>query len=220
MVRKMCRVNDRFADRTEAGALLGASLSRPEYASAVVLGLPRGGVPVAAEVARTWGAELDVFVVRKLGVPDQPELAFGAVAGGGVRVLNPDVVATARVDAQTIERLTDEARAEVTRRERAYRGARPRLPLNGRVVILVDDGIATGATVRAAIAAARAETPAAVVVAAPVAPARVVRELAAVADDVAVLIAAQRFRSVGSFYADFDQLSDAEVQAALARYSG
>jgi putative phosphoribosyl transferase len=216
----MCSVNARFADRIEAGALLAARLSRSGYAAPVVLGLPRGGVPVAAEVARTLGGELDVFVVRKLGLPAQPELAFGAVAGAGVRVLNPDVVATARLDAATIERLTDEAGAEVGRRERAYRGARPRLPLRGRVVILVDDGIATGATVRAAIAAVRADAPATVVVATPVAPAYVVRELAAVADDVAVLIAAQRFRSVGSFYANFDQLSDAEVQAVLARYAG
>jgi putative phosphoribosyl transferase len=208
----------RFADRAEAGALLGARLRRAGFATAIVLGLPRGGVPVAAEVARASGAELDVFVVRKLGVPAQPELAFGAVAGGGIRVLNPDVVAAARLDADTIERLSDEAEAEVARREQAYRGARPRLALGGRVVILVDDGIATGATVRVAVAAVRAEAPATVVVATPVAPARVVRDLAGVADEVFVLIAAQRFGSVGSFYADFDQLSDSDVQETLARY--
>ena len=166
-------------------------------------------------MARALGAPLDVFVVRKLGVPTQPELAFGAVAGGGVRVLNSEVVVGARLRAATIDRLTEAAAEEVARRERIYRGTRPAPALGGRTVILVDDGIATGATVRAAVAAARAHAPESVIVAAPVAPIRVVRELEQVADRVVVLIEAVRFGSVGSFYADFAQLSDADVQEVI-----
>lgn len=206
----------RFATRAEAGRRLGARLVEGYRAAGpVVLGLPRGGVPVAAEVADALDATVDVFVVRKLGVPTQPELAFGAVASGGVRVLNPGVVAKARLDAVTIERLSDAGAAEVGRRERAYRGARPPLALGGRTVILVDDGIATGATMRATVEAVRAHRPARVVVAAPVAPAAVVDQLAQFADDVVVLVAAIRFHSVGTFYGDFGQLSDADVQAVL-----
>jgi putative phosphoribosyl transferase len=222
-------VKARFGDRAAAGRRLGAELAAnavgapratqvgsASTADRVVLGLPRGGVPVAAEVAHVLGAPFDVFVVRKLGVPTQPELAFGAVAGGGVRVLNSDVVSGAGLDPATIDRLTAAAMAEVGRRERTYRGDRPALALGGRAVILVDDGIATGATVRAALAAVRAQAPASVVVAAPVAPVAVVRLLADVADDVTVLVAAPRFGSVGSFYQNFAQLSDADVQAIMA----
>jgi putative phosphoribosyl transferase len=206
----------RFRDRAEAGRLLGARVAEHyRGASPVVLGLPRGGVPVAAAVGRALGAPVDVFVVRKLGVPRQPELAFGAVAGGGVRVLNPGVVAEAGLDAATIERLSATAAAEVERREQAYRGTDEPLALTGRTVILVDDGIATGATVRVALEAVRAHEAAAVVVAAPAAPAQVVEQLAALADRVIVLIAARSFASVGSFYRDFSQLSDADVQAVL-----
>jgi len=209
-------VSTRFATRAEAGRLLGARLVEAyRAASPVVLGLPRGGVPVAAEVGKALDAPVDVFVVRKLGLPSQPELAFGAVASGGVRVLNPGVVAAARLDEATIERLTAAGAAEVERREQAYRGAGAPLALSGSTVILVDDGIATGATVRAAVEAIRAHRPAGVVVAAPVAPADVVGELTAVADRVIVLVAATRFGSVGSFYDDFSQLSDADVQGLL-----
>lgn len=212
-------MNARFATRAEAGRLLGAQLAdlaeTSWTADPLVLGLPRGGLPVAAGVARALGAPLDVFVVRKLGVPTQPELAFGAVAGGGVRVLNSDVVVGARLQAATIDRLTEAAAEEVARRERIYRGTRPAPALGGRAVILVDDGIATGATVRAAVAAARAHAPASVIVAAPVAPVRVVRELEQVADRVVVLIEAVRFGSVGSFYANFAQLSDADVHEVI-----
>jgi putative phosphoribosyl transferase len=206
-------VRTRFATRFDAGRRLGARLA-DRYADAdpVVLGLPRGGVPVAAEVAAALGARMDVFVVRKLGVPWQPELAFGAVASGGARVLNSDVVAAGRLDGATIDRLTEAAAAEVQRRERAYRGAGAAPELRGRTVILVDDGIATGATVRAAVEAVRALGAAAVVVAAPVAPQRVVAQLREVADRVVVLVSAARFGSVGSFYGDFGQLSDLDVQ--------
>jgi putative phosphoribosyl transferase len=209
-------VRTHFADRAEAGRLLGARLIEP-YGSAdpVVLGLPRGGVSVAAEVAEALGAALDVFVVRKLGVPRQPELAFGAVASGGVRVLNPGVVATARLDAATIDRLSEAAAAQVEDRERAYRGAGTAPELRGRTVIFVDDGIATGATVRAAVEAVRAHRPARVVVAAPVAPAEVVAQLAESVDHVVVLVAARSFGSVGWFYDDFSQLTDADVQALV-----
>jgi len=209
-------VRSQFATRAEAGRLLGARLFETYGgADAVVLGLPRGGVPVAAEVARSLGAPVDVFVVRKLGVPWQPELAFGAVAGGGVRVLNPGVVAAARLDDATIERLTAVGAAEVERREQAYRGARAPVALSGRMVIVVDDGIATGATMRAAVQAIRAHRPAGVVVAAPVAPAQVVEQLTKSADRLLVLVSAARFDSVGWFYGDFAQLSDEDVQRIL-----
>ncbi|MFN2518933.1 MAG: phosphoribosyltransferase [Jatrophihabitantaceae bacterium] len=205
-----------FATRAEAGRLLGDRLVETYHVTdPVVLGLPRGGVPVAVAVANALGAPVDVFVVRKLGVPGQPELAFGAVASGGVRVLNPGVVASARLDEATIERLTATAAAEVERRERAYRSTGAPPELRGRRVILVDDGIATGATARAAVDAVRARGAAEVVVAAPCAPAEVVRQLAAFVDRVIVLVAARRFGSVGSFYDDFGQLSDTDVQAAL-----
>jgi putative phosphoribosyl transferase len=209
-------VRTRFATRFDAGRRLGARLAE-RYAAAdpVVLGLPRGGVPVAAEVAAALGTRADVFVVRKLGVPWQPELAFGAVASGGARVLNADVVGAAHLDEATIDRLTEAAAAEVLRRERAYRGGGDTLALGGRTVILVDDGIATGATARAAVEAVRALGAAAVVVAAPVAPEPVVAQLSEVADEVVVLVAATRFGSVGSFYLDFDQLSDLDVQDIL-----
>jgi putative phosphoribosyl transferase len=209
-------VRTRFATRIDAGRRLGARLTeRYGDADAVVLGLPRGGVPVAAEVAAALGAPIDVFVVRKLGLPWQPELAFGAVASGGARVLNPDVVAAAHLDDATIDRLSAVAAEEIERRDQAYRGATPRPDLSGRTVILVDDGIATGATVRAAVEAVRALGAATVVVAAPVAPAQVVQELSAIADEVVVLEAAKRFGSVGSFYVNFHQLSDDDVHAAL-----
>lgn len=202
----------RFATRADAGRRLGARLAE-FYADAepVVLGLPRGGVPVATEVAAALGARVDVFVVRKLGVPWRPELAFGAVASGGARVLNPDVVTSAGLDEATIDRLSDIATAEVQRREQMY-GVGDAPSLAGRTVILVDDGIATGATVRAAVEAVRAVGAAGVVVAAPVAPEQVVTQLSAVADQVVVLVSARRFGSVGSFYVDFRQLSDLDVQ--------
>lgn len=174
---------------------------------------------MAAAVACALDAAMDIFVVRKLGVPSQPELAFGAVASGGVRVLNPGVVASAGLNAAEIDRLTVAAADEVARRELAYRCHSAPLALRGRAVILVDDGIATGASVRAAIEAIRVHRPAEVVVTAPVAPAAVVGQLAEAADRVVVLLAAVRFGSVGSFYDDFSQLSDADVRAAVrARY--
>src|SRR5215210_304894 len=159
-----------FADRRDAGRALGAELrayaSRPDV---VVLALPRGGVPVGSEVARALGAPLDVFLVRKLGVPGHEELAMGAIATGGVRLLNDDVVRRLRIPVEVIDAVTAVERAELERRERAYRGDRPAPPVRDRVGILVDDGLATGASMRAAVAALRQQQPARIVVAVPVA---------------------------------------------------
>lgn len=198
-----------FADRTEAGRRLAEEL--PALQRPIVLGLPRGGVPVAAAVATFVGAPLDVFVVRKLGVPMQPELAMGAVASGGVRVVNDHVVRQAGVPAAVLEEVSARERAAVASRERLYRGDRPAAELGGRDVVLVDDGLATGATMRAAVAAVRAHEPSRVVVAVPVAP----RETAAAFERDGVEIVCLRrprsFVAVGSWYRDFGQVSDEEV---------
>jgi putative phosphoribosyl transferase len=191
-------------------------LERGSNGDAVVLGLPRGGLPVAAEVSAALRAPLDVFCVRKLGVPDYPELALGAVATGGVRVLNDDVLAgVPEVDADTVAAITARELAELRRREVAYRGDRPPLDLGHRTVILVDDGLATGATMRAAVRAARPQA-AHVVVAAPVASWQAAEQLEAEADAVAVVHVPRRLGAVGAHYADFRQVGDDEVRALLA----
>lgn len=188
---------------------------RGSNGDAVVLGLPRGGLPVAAEVSAALHAPLDVFCVRKLGVPDYPELALGAVATGGVRVLNDDVLAgVPEVDADTVEAITRRELAELRRRETAYRGNRPPLDLQHRAAILVDDGLATGATMRAAVRAARAQA-ARVVVAAPVASWQAAAQLEAEADAVALVHVPSRLGAVGAHYADFRQVGDDEVRALL-----
>ncbi|MBO0787658.1 MAG: dienelactone hydrolase family protein [Actinobacteria bacterium] len=181
----------------------------------VVLGLPRGGVPVAAEIARALSAPLDVILVRKLGVPVQPELGMGAIGEGGVRIINPDVVRMARVSEDDIARVELAERAELHRRARRYRGDRPPVPVRGRTVIIVDDGVATGSTARAACQVARAQGAARVVLAAPVAPPAVRNTLAGDADEVIVLQTPARFAAIGEWYADFSQTSDAEVIALL-----
>lgn len=206
-----------YSNRTQAGQLLGeAVLERLGRAPAVVLGLPRGGVPVAVGVARALGAELDVLVVRKVGVPTQPELAMGAVGPGGVTVRNEDVLAMLPGAASRFEAVAAAERAEVARRERAFRGDRPPLVLTDRSAVLVDDGVATGATLRAAIAAARALGAARVVVAVPVASAEAVQMLEAEADEVICLEQPAYFMAVGQCYASFPQVSDAEVRTLLA----
>jgi putative phosphoribosyl transferase len=206
-----------YANRTEAGRLLGkAVLERLGQEPAVVLGLPRGGVPVAAGVARALGCGLDLLVVRKVGVPSQPELAMGAVGPGGVTVRNADVLGMLPQAARQFETVAAQERAEVERRERAYRGKRAPLTLTGLTAVLVDDGVATGATLRAAIAAARALGAARVVVAVPVASAEAVRMLAALADEVICLEQPAFFMAVGQWYADFTQVSDEEVRELLA----
>jgi predicted phosphoribosyltransferase len=205
-----------FADRRAAGRDLAQAL-RPLVGDAdvLVLGLPRGGVPVAAEVADVLEAELDVFVVRKLGLPRQPELAMGAVASGGVRVLNHDVLVEAAVRADVLDEVTRREVAEVETRERRYRGERPPVPLRGRTVVLVDDGLATGATMRAAVDAARLQQPSRLVVAVPVAPRETVAVLERKGVEVVCLASPDPFLAVGYWYADFAPTTDNEVETLL-----
>ena len=205
-----------FADRRAAGRDLAQAL-RPLVGDAdvLVLGLPRGGVPVAAEVADALKAELDVFVVRKLGLPRQPELAMGAVASGGVRVLNDEVLVEAAVRPDVLEEVTRREAAEVETRERRYRGERPPARLHGRTVVLVDDGLATGATMRAAVDAARLQQPARLVVAVPVAPRETVAVLERAGVEVVCLSSPDPFLAVGYWYADFAPTTDDEVGTLL-----
>ena len=206
-----------YANRTEAGRLLGAAVrARLGEQPAVVLGLPRGGVPVAVGVAAALGATVDVLVVRKVGVPSQPELAMGAVAPGGVTIRNAEVLGLVPDAARRFESVAAEERAEVSRRERLFRGQRPPLDLKDRTVVLVDDGVATGATLRAAVAAARKLGAARVVVAVPVASHEAIALLSAEADEVICLEQPAYFMAVGQFYDDFPQVSDSEVRALLA----
>ena len=205
-----------FADRTEAGRALGAALrARWTGERPVVLGLPRGGVPVAAEVAAALDAPLDVLVVRKLGTPGFPELAMGAIASGGIRVLNPSVLRLRGIDDAAVDRVAADELVELERRERAFRGERPRPELSRRAVLLVDDGLATGATVRAAVEAVRTTAPARVVVAVPVGARDAVALLGQSADEVVCLHAPEPFLAVGAHYDDFAQTTDDEVRRLL-----
>ncbi|MFZ1219842.1 MAG: phosphoribosyltransferase family protein, partial [Chthoniobacterales bacterium] len=183
----------------------------------IVLALPRGGVPVGYEIATKLDLLLDVFVVRKLGVPGQRELAMGAIASGGVRVLNEDVLRALPSAAATVAQITAEETREVERRERDYRRDRPAPELHGQTVILVDDGLATGATMLAGIAALRRLDPAQIVVAVPVCPPETLGEIEQAADETVVLFAPAWFRGVGQFYEDFAQVSDEAVRDLLAR---
>jgi len=207
-----------FEDRRQAGRTLARGLDA--YAGrddVLILALPRGGVPVAYEVAEALGAPLDVFLVRKLGVPGHEELAMGAIASGGVRVLNAAIVAQFRIPASRIEAVTRQEERELRRRERYYRGDHPPLDVRGRTVILVDDGLATGSSMRAAIAAVRRLGPKRVVVAVPVAPPATCHELSALADEVISAATPEPFLSVGRFYQDFEQTGDEEVKELLER---
>jgi len=208
----------RFKNRSEAGRFLAEQLSayanRPDT---LVLALPRGGVPVAYEVAKALGAPLDVFQVRKLGLPGHEELAMGAIATGGVRVRNPEVVEYLRIPDEVIDEVTARERRELERRERLYREGRPALSPRGRVVILVDDGLATGSTMLAAVLALRQQQPASIVVAVPVAAKQTCEELRAVADEVVCAVAPDPFYAVGLWYEDFAQTTDEEVRELLAR---
>ncbi len=207
-----------FRDRTEAGELLAGRLRAYErHPDAIVLALPRGGLPVGFEIATKLSLPLDVFVVRKLGVPGQRELAMGAIASGGIRVLNEDVLRFLPHAVDTIEAVTIEEAREVDRRERDYRQDRPAPELSGRVLILVDDGLATGATMLAAIAALRQKSPAKIVVAVPVCPPETLAEIKRAADETVILFAPDWFRGVGQFYKDFAQLTDEAVRLLLAR---
>jgi putative phosphoribosyl transferase len=180
-----------------------------------VLGLPRGGIPVAHEVARALAAPLDVFVVRKLGAPLQPELAMGAIASGGVRVLNADVIRMFDIPDEVLEQITYRERQELERRERAYRDGRPQVALASRQVILVDDGLATGSTMRAAVTAVRNLRPSKVIVAVPVGTPETCRELATIADEVVCVETPEPLEAVGMWYRDFSQTTDDEVRDAL-----
>ena len=206
-----------FADRIEAGQRLATRLGYLRDEEPVVLGLPRGGVPVAAEVANALGAPLDVIVVRKLGVPYQPELGMGAVGEDGIRVINEEVVRIAGITPNGLARVERRERAEVEARARRFRAGRPRVALAGRTAILVDDGIATGSTMRAACQVARAAGARRVVVAVPVAPAEVVPSFEDDADEVVCLETPSPFYAVGQWYADFTQVSDAVVTRLLQR---
>ena len=209
-----------FTDRVDAGRQLAARLSHLRGELTVVLGLPRGGVPVAAEVAAALGAPQDVIVVRKLGVPQQPELGMGAVGEDGARVINAEVVRLAGVSARSLERVEARERAEVRRRANRYRGDRARLQLIGQTAVVVDDGIATGSTARAACQIARAHGAARVVLAVPVAPPGWEARLAGAADELSCVATPDSFLAIGEFYGDFTQTTDAEVAACLERARG
>jgi putative phosphoribosyl transferase len=209
---------NRFADRTEAGKRLAKSLARYRSEDVIVLALPRGGVPVAAEVARDLNAPLDVFLVRKLGLPGQEELAMGAIASGGVRVLNDEVVRVLGVTQNIIGQVARKEEQELFRREREYRGDRPPLEVAGKTVILVDDGLATGSTMRAAAAALRQQHPARIVVAVPVAAAATCDDFRHEVDDVVCLLTPEPFRAVGLWYEDFEQTTDEEVHRLLREH--
>jgi predicted phosphoribosyltransferase len=207
-----------FQDRTDAGRRLAELLT--DYANrrdVLVLALPRGGVPVAFEVARALHAPLDVFLVRKLGVPGQEELAMGAIALGGVRVLNETVVRALDIPETVIEEVVEEEERELERRARSYRDDRPLPAIRGRTVILIDDGLATGATMRAAVAALRQRQPARIVVAVPVAAAQTRAEFRSLADVVVCAETPKPFHAVGLWYKDFSQTTDEEVHDLLAR---
>lgn len=207
-----------FRNRSEAGQALATLLSRYANQDEVrVLGIPRGGVPVAFEIALALGAPLDVFVIRKLGVPWQQELAFGALASGGVRVLDEGIMLMAGLSNSDAEQAAARETAELERRERVYRGGKPPLDVRGRTVILVDDGIATGSSMKAAIGALRQRKPALLVVAVPVAPPAAIREIRLLVDELVCVYIPETLYAVGQYYLDFSPVSDEEVTERLRR---
>jgi len=207
-----------YRDRAEAGRVLAEKVAESvEGPDVLVLALPRGGVPVAYEVARRLGAPLDVFLVRKLGVPGHPELAMGAIASGGVRILNNDVVRHLRIPDDVIEAVTEDERRELLRRERAYHGDRPAPDVRGRTVILVDDGLATGSTMRSAVVALRRQGPRRLIVAVPIAAPSTCEEFRSEVDEVICARTPDPFYAVGYWYEDFTQTTDEEVRDLLGR---
>ena len=207
-----------FRDRSDAGQALATRLTAyAHHPTALVLGLPRGGVPVAYEVARALDLPLDVYVVRKLGVPGREELAFGAIATGGVRVINEPLVSSLDITDAEIEAITSAQHQELARRELVYRGDRPPLPIYQRTVLLVDDGMATGASMFAAITALRQRQPARTVVAVPVAASATCQQVGALADEIVCAYTPNPFYAVGQWYADFDQTDDALIRTLLDR---
>jgi putative phosphoribosyl transferase len=210
-----------FADRADAGRVLARSLAKYAHkGDVIVLALPRGGAPVAREVAKELDAPLDLFLVRKLGAPGQEELAMGAIASGDVVFINDEVVRALKIPLETVNAEVDSERHELARREKIYRGGRPLLDVTGKTVLLIDDGLATGSTMRAAVAALRKRQPARVVVAVPVGAASTCEEFASIADECVCAIAPEHFRAVGLWYDDFAQVSDHEVCAVLAEAVG
>jgi len=210
-----------FEDRRHAGRVLAGRLE--EYAhrpNVVVLALPRGGVPVGFEVAEALGAPLDVFVVRKLGVPGHEELAMGAIASGGVRVLDPDIIRQLGISEKDVDAATRREEEEIVRRERVFRDDRPEPSVRGNIVIVVDDGLATGSTMKAAVAALRRLEPARIVVAVPVAAASTFAEMKRLADDCVCVSTPAGFSAVGNWYFDFRQTTDGEVQELLEESAG
>ncbi|HEY9628344.1 MAG TPA: phosphoribosyltransferase [Coleofasciculaceae cyanobacterium] len=210
--------NPQFRDRTEAGQLLAARLSR--YANrqdVLVLALPRGGVPIAYEIAQTLQADLDLCLVRKLGVPGQPELAMGAIASGGFRVMNTEIVESLHISERQVLQVATLEQAELERRQRLYRGDRPALAIRDRTVILVDDGIATGATLRAALAVLKPQQPRAIVIAVPIASPHSFRAFQSLVDEIICLATPELLHSIGQYYKDFSQTSDQQVCQLLAR---
>jgi predicted phosphoribosyltransferase len=210
-----------FRDRRHAGEVLGEVLSGYEgLAGVIVLGLPRGGVPVGFEVARRIGAPLDVFVVRKLGVPWHEELAMGAIASGGVMVTDPRIVQMARVDDAQLRRVIERETAELARREHAFRGVRPPLDVRGKTVILVDDGLATGSTMKAAVRGLRLLHPERLVVAVPVAAPDSCRDIGELVDEIVCVSRPERLQAVGLWYDDFSPTTDEEVRMLLEAARG
>jgi putative phosphoribosyl transferase len=206
-----------FKDRVEAGQILAKALSKYKNQKALVLGLPRGGVPVAFEVAKALRAPLDVYVVRKLGVPGQEELAMGAIATGDVRVLNDEVIEDLRISEEELETETRKEKEELTRRESLYRGWRPPLDVTNRTVLLIDDGIATGSTIKAAIAALKKQQAGRIVVGVPVAPPSSIEELMTEVDEVVCVSAPELFIAISMWYDEFPQTSDQEVRELLEK---
>jgi predicted phosphoribosyltransferase len=210
----------RFPDRRDAGRQLAGKLAKyAGHPDAIVLALPRGGVPVAYEVAQAIQAPLDVLIVRKLGLPDEEELALGAIASGGIRILNQDIIDALAVSQAVIDRVVEREKAELERRERQYRGERPVLEVRDRTVILVDDGLATGASMLAAVRATRILHPAQVVVAVPVASYQAIFILRQEANEVYCVRIPDEFEGVGRWYEDFSQTTDEEVRRLLENAS-
>jgi predicted phosphoribosyltransferase len=208
----------RFQDRVEAGRLLANVLERyKDRPDVLVLALPRGGVPVAYEVAKALKAPLDVFIVRKLGVPGHEELAMGAIASGGIRALNMSVIQQLNIPQSTIDAVAAREAAEVHRREVLYRGGKSPLNIENRTIILVDDGLATGSTMKAAVAALRQQHPAKIIVAVPTAPSETCDELKREADEVICAVTPEPFYAVGQWYENFDQTTDTEVTQLIRR---
>ena len=209
-----------FRDRTEAGQVLASKLTKYlNQVNTVILALPRGGVPVAYEIGKELGLPVDIFVVRKLGVPGHEELAMGAIASGGVRHINRDVVDQLRIDSETIDVASRREQKEIERREQLYRGQRPPVDVRNKTVILVDDGLATGSTMRAAIAALRQHRPARIVVAVPAAAPQTCSEIADEVDEIICAATPEPFYAVGQWYREFSQTTDDEVRELLGRAS-